>query len=106
MLKERTIGHPSNPEMSEEGFLTALVVGRVPVAIYLRNGIKLLGEIEAYESYGLFLRGIAHQFIYKHAISTILPSRDVSSSEPPSGDARTELERRARTLHPPKPRVP
>ena len=87
MLKERIIRHPSNPEMSEHEFLAALVVGRVPVAIYLKNGIRLQGEIESFESYGLLLRGIAYQFIYKHAISTILPSRDVSSSEPLSGDA-------------------
>jgi host factor-I protein len=87
MLKEPAVRHPSNPEMSEDEFLRALVEGRVPVAIYLKNGIRLQGEIESYERYGLLLRGISQQFIYKHAISTILPSRHVSSSDQPDGGA-------------------
>jgi host factor-I protein len=77
MLKDRTVSRPSSPKTSEEDFLHALVEGQIPVAIYLKNGIRLLGEIESYESYGLLLRGISQQFVYKHAISTILPSRDV-----------------------------
>ena len=80
MLKDRTVSRPSSPKMSEDEFLHALVEGRIPVAIYLKNGIRLLGEIESYESYGLLLRGISQQFVYKHAISTILPSRDAFGS--------------------------
>ena len=105
MLKERTVRHPSNPELSEDEFLHDLVDGRVPVSIYLRNGIRLHGEIESYEPYGLLLRGISHQFIYKHAISTILPSRDVSSSDRP-GEGAALTERRATTLRPRKPQLP
>ncbi len=82
MLKDRPVSRPSSPNLSENEFLNALVEGRIPVAIYLKNGIRLLGEIESYEPYGLLLRGISQQFVYKHAISTILPSRDVSASDP------------------------
>jgi RNA chaperone Hfq len=103
MLKEHTVRHPSNPEMSEDEFLQALVDGTV--AIYLKNGIRLKGEIESYESYGLLLRGISHQFIYKHAISTILPNRDVSGPAPP-GEGDALIARRATTLRPRKPQLP
>jgi host factor-I protein len=89
--------------MLQEDFLHALVEGRVPVTIYLVNGIRLQGEIESHEQYGLLLRGISQQFVYKHAISTILPSRDLGSSDRPAeGPAVTE--RRATTLRPRKPR--
>jgi host factor-I protein len=49
----------------------------VPVAIYLVNGIRLQGEIQSYDQYGLLLRGNSQQFVYKHAISTVIPIRDV-----------------------------
>jgi len=87
------------------------------VTIYLVNGIRLQGEIESHEQYGLLLRGISQQFIYKHAISTILPSRDVASSDRPdrsdqsdrseqSGAEAAAPERRATTLRPRRPRTP
>jgi host factor-I protein len=100
--------------MLQEEFLHALVAGRVPVTIYLVNGIRLQGEIESHEQYGLLLRGISQQFVYKHAISTILPSRDVagpadrdvagSSDRPVEEPAAPE--RRTTTLRPRKPRPP
>lgn len=52
----------------------------MPVTIYLVNGIRLVGEIESYDQYGLLIDGNSRQFVYKHAISTILPSRDVADS--------------------------
>jgi host factor-I protein len=82
--------------MLQEKFLQALVEGRVPVTIYLVNGIRLLGEIESHEQYGLLLRGMSQQFIYKHAISTILPSREVAHSDQP-GEGAAGTEPRATT---------
>jgi host factor-I protein len=91
--------------MLQEDFLDALVADKAHVTIYLVNGIRLQGEIESHEQYGLLLRGISQQFVYKHAISTILPSRDVASSDQPvEGPAVTE--RRTTTLRPRKPRPP
>ncbi len=63
--------------MLQDQFLSALTQGRVPVTIYLMNGIRLLGELEFYDQYGLLLRGNSQQFVYKHAIATVVPSRDV-----------------------------
>lgn len=78
------------------------------MTIYLVNGIRLQGEIESHEQYGLLLRGISQQFIYKHAISTILPSRDVARSDQPDQprDEAAAPERRPTTLRPRKPRTP
>ncbi|MES2353167.1 MAG: RNA chaperone Hfq [Pseudomonadota bacterium] len=61
-------------------FLDILCKDCIPLSIYLSNGIRLQGHIEAFDSYVLLLRGNNNvlQAIYKHAISTIVPSRDVS----------------------------
>jgi host factor-I protein len=96
---------PVESRMLQEDFLHALVEGRVPVTIYLVNGIRLQGEIESHEQYGLLLRGISQQFVYKHAISTILPSRDVAGSDR-AVEEPAVTERRATTLRPRKPRPP
>ena len=91
--------------MLQEQFLHDLVEGRVPVTIYLVNGIRLQGEIESHEQYGLLLRGMSQQFVYKHAISTILPSRDLVSPDRTVEEAPV-VERRATTLRARKPRTP
>jgi host factor-I protein len=92
--------------MLQDQFLHALVESRVPVTIYLVNGIRLLGEIDSFDQFGLMLRGSSQQFLYKHAISTILPSRDVGDSTRP--DEATAVTERPRTtpLRPRKPRPP
>jgi host factor-I protein len=89
--------------MLQDQFLQALVDSRVPVTLYLVNGIRLLGEIESYDQYGLLLRGGSQQFVYKHAISTILPGRDVATADR-SGEAAAVMEGRASTLRARKPR--
>jgi host factor-I protein len=91
--------------MLQEQFLQTLAEGKVPVTIYLVNGIRLQGEIESHDQYGLLLRGISQQFVYKHAISTIVPSRDMAGADR-SGEAPPPAERRITTLRPRKPRTP
>jgi host factor-I protein len=90
--------------MLQDEFLQALVEGRVPVTIYLVNGIRLLGEIESYDQYGLMLRGSSQQFVYKHAISTILPSRDAASATRSDDTTAVTESRATTTLRPRKPR--
>jgi host factor-I protein len=50
---------------------------RVPVAIYLVNGIKLQGTVESFDQFVVLLRNQVSQMVYKHAISTVVPSRNV-----------------------------
>lgn len=66
----------------QDPFLNALRKERVPVSVYLVNGIKLQGEIDAFDQYVVMLRNSVSQMIYKHAISTVVPVRNVSLSGP------------------------
>ncbi len=61
----------------QEPFLNALRKERIPVSIYLVNGIKLQGQIESFDQFVVLLKNSVSQMIYKHAISTIVPVRNV-----------------------------
>ncbi|HEJ7930637.1 TPA: RNA chaperone Hfq [Serratia marcescens] len=70
----------------QDPFLNALRRERVPVSIYLVNGIKLQGQIESFGQFVILLKNTVSQMVYKHAISTVVPSRPVSHhSNNPSG---------------------
>ena len=55
-------------------FLNILRKERIPVSVYLVNGIKLQGQIESFDSFVVLLRNTISQMVYKHAISTIVPA--------------------------------
>ena len=76
-------------------FLEALCQNEVPVAVYLVNGIKLQGVIEAYDDMVVMLKGTAGQIIYKHAISTIVPAREVRFKVADEEVTRAEAEQPA-----------
>lgn len=59
----------------QDSFLKALRKQAVPVAIYLVNGIKLQGTVEDFDASVILLQNTVSQMVYKHAISTIVPSR-------------------------------
>ncbi len=61
----------------QDPFLNALRKERVPVAIYLVNGIKLQGQIDSFDQFVVLLKNSVSQMVYKHAISTIVPARNV-----------------------------
>ena len=61
----------------QEPFLNALRKERIPVSVYLVNGIKLQGQIESFDQFVVLLKNIVSQMIYKHAISTVVPARNV-----------------------------
>jgi host factor-I protein len=61
----------------QDPFLNALRKERVPVSIYLVNGIKLQGHIDSFDQFVVLLRNNVSQMVYKHAISTIVPARNV-----------------------------
>ena len=61
----------------QDPFLNILRKERVPVSIFLVNGIKLQGQIESFDQFVVLLRNSVNQMIYKHAISTIVPARTI-----------------------------
>ena len=62
----------------QEPFLNALRKERIPVSIYLVNGIKLQGQIESFDQFVVLLKNSVSQMVYKHAISTVVPARNVN----------------------------
>jgi host factor-I protein len=70
--------------MIQDQFLAALVQAQVPVTIFLVSGIRLQGTVESSDQYGVLLGGSSQQFIFKRAISTIVPSREVSARSTPA----------------------
>jgi host factor-I protein len=71
----------SKGQSLQEPFLNALRRERVPVAIYLVNGIKLQGQVESFDQFVVLLKNSVSQMIYKHAISTVVPARNVNVYE-------------------------
>ena len=67
----------SKGQSLQDPFLNALRRERVPVSIFLVNGIKLQGTIESFDQFVVLLRNTVSQMVYKHAISTVVPSRNV-----------------------------
>lgn len=61
----------------QDPFLNTLRKEHVPVSIYLVNGIKLQGKVDSFDQYVIMLKNTVSQMVYKHAISTIVPSRQV-----------------------------
>jgi host factor-I protein len=65
----------------QDPFLEELRKDKVPVSIYLVNGIKLQGHIDAYDQFVVLLKNTINQMVYKHAISTIVPSKAVELAD-------------------------
>ena len=61
----------------QDPFLNTLRKERISVSIYLVNGIKLQGQVESFDQFVVLLKNQVSQMVYKHAISTIVPSRNV-----------------------------
>jgi len=67
----------SKGQSLQDPFLNTLRKERIPVSIFLVNGIKLQGQIESFDQFVVLLKNAVSQMVYKHAISTIVPSRPV-----------------------------
>ena len=79
----------SKGQSLQEPYLNALRKERVPVSIYLVNGIKLQGQIESFDQFVILLKNSVSQMVYKHAISTVVPARNVQL---PRADGEPEEE--------------
>lgn len=72
----------SKGQTLQDPFLNSLRKDRIPVSIFLVNGIKLQGQIESFDQYVVLLKNTVSQMVYKHAISTVVPARNPRSSGP------------------------
>ena len=81
----------SKGQTLQDPYLNALRREKVPVAIYLVNGIKLQGQIDSFDQFVILLKNTVSQMVYKHAISTVVPTRNVklnqgTTQQEPSAD--------------------
>jgi host factor-I protein len=61
----------------QDNYLNQLRKDKVPVVIYLTNGVRLKGLIKAFDNFVILLKDASQQLIYKHAVSTIVPEKDL-----------------------------
>jgi len=67
----------------QDVFLNAVRKTKTPVTVFLVNGVKLQGVITWFDNFCVLLRRDGHsQLVYKHAISTVMPSGPVQLFEP------------------------
>ena len=66
----------------QDAFLNHVRKTKVPVTIFLINGVKLQGVITWFDNFCVLLRRDGQsQLVYKHAISTIMPAQPISLYE-------------------------
>ena len=64
----------------QDPYLNALRREKIPVSIFLVNGIKLQGQIESFDQFVILLKNTVSQMVYKHGISTVVPAKNVTLS--------------------------
>jgi host factor-I protein len=66
----------------QDVFLNHIRKNKMPVTIFLVNGVKLQGIVTWFDNFSVLLRRDAHsQLVYKHAISTVMPAGPVQLFE-------------------------
>ena len=65
----------SKNHLLQDPFLNELRKEKIPVSVFLVNGIKLHGVVDSFDQYVVMLKNSITQMVYKHAISTVVPSR-------------------------------
>lgn len=69
----------------QDNFLNQLRKDKMPVIIFLTNGVRLKGVVKAFDNFVILVKDVNQQLIYKHAVSTIVPEKDLDirfESEP------------------------
>lgn len=71
----------------QDTFLNAVRKSKTPLTIFLVNGVKLQGVVTWFDNFCVLLRRDGQvQLVYKHAISTIMPSGPVQLFDPETVD--------------------
>ncbi len=74
-------------QILQDVFLNTLCKNREMVNVYLINGIRMRGRIEAFDRFVVMIRESSTRMVYKHAISTIAP---IKETDAPAGDGNAE----------------
>jgi|SRR4029079_18688289 host factor-I protein len=82
---------PAPPHMSDQNqllqneFLNTLRKDRVPVSVFLVNGIRLAGLIQSFDQYSIRLHGTPPQLVLKRVVATVVPDSKSARPKPGSG---------------------
>ena len=75
----------------QDVFLNAIRKNKTPITVFLVNGVKLQGIVTWFDNFSMLLRRDGQtQLVYKHAISTVMPSAPVNLFEPTDGTGDKE----------------
>jgi host factor-I protein len=61
----------------QDNYLNQLRKEKIPVVIYLTNGVRLKGTIKSFDNFVILLKENTESLLYKHAVSTIVPEKDI-----------------------------
>jgi len=74
---------PEKVQNVQDVFLNHIRKEKTPVTVFLVNGVKLQGIVTWFDNFSVLLRRDGHtQLVYKHAISTVMPSVPIQLFEP------------------------
>ena len=77
----------------QDKFLQQVQQDKVPLVVFLTNGVRLQGSVVAFDNFCVLLQRDDHaQLIYKHVISTVMPTGELALYEPPEEQALTPQE--------------
>ena len=75
----------------QDTFLNHVRKSKVPLTIFLVNGVKLQGIVTWFDNFCVLLRRDGHaQLVYKHAISTVMPATPVQLFDPTKEEETAE----------------
>ena len=63
----------------QDTYLNQLRKEKIPVIVYLTNGVRLKGHIKGFDNFVILLKENTYSLIYKHAISTIVPEKEIET---------------------------
>ena len=69
----------SKSQSLQDNYLNQLRKDKIPVIVYLTNGVRLKGVVKAFDNFVILLKESTQQLVYKHAVSTIVPERDIDT---------------------------
>ena len=71
------MGANNKSQNLQDNYLNQLRKDKVQVIVYLTNGVRLRGVVKGFDNFVILLKETSQQLIYKHAVSTIIPERDI-----------------------------
>jgi len=76
-FKENSMSNLGKIPNLQDSYLNQLRKDKIPVVVYLTNGVRLRGNIKSFDNFVILLEENTQSLIYKHAVSTIVPERNI-----------------------------